>query len=138
MKIMGMTGINYYLTWFLRYFAIYVVIHCISSYILYRTFTVVSYPIILLTFVLFDIVLVVQAFFIQVFFTRAKIGIVIGLLFFCLQFIVNFLVRNSDNPTYDQAVYGSISPHSAFISALREMLYCSSLYIPLGFNEVIK
>jgi hypothetical protein len=100
MKIMGMSGWNYYLTWFLRYITVYVVVHVIGSFVLFKTFKVVAFEVIFITFLLFDLVLVVQAFFVQVFFTRAKIGIVVGLLFFTIQFIVNFLVRNSDNPTF--------------------------------------
>jgi hypothetical protein len=60
-----------------------------------------------------------QAFFIQILFTRAKIGMVIGLLFFLLQYIIHFIVGNSNNPNIQQKTYASISPHSAFISALQ-------------------
>lgn len=100
MKIMGMTGWSYYLTWLMRYLIVYVVIHAISAFILFKAFKVIAYEVVLITFLLFDLVLVVQAFFVQIFFTKAKIGIIVGLLFFCVQFVVNFVVRNSDNPTY--------------------------------------
>jgi ATP-binding cassette subfamily A (ABC1) protein 3 len=127
MKIMGMTGFIYYVTWFIRYFAVYLVVHLICSVILARTFTYVSIGVFVITFLLFDIVLIVQSLFIQVFFTRAKVGMVISLLFFVVQYVVSFLVRNSDNPTLQQAVLGSISPHSAYTSAMQLMVYAQSV-----------
>lgn len=119
MKIMGMSSFNYYMTWFIRYFAVYFVAHAVCSVILSRNFTSINFGIIFITFLLFDILLIIQSCFIQVFFTRAKIGMVIALLFFVLQYVVNFVIRNSDSPSYDQNMYGSFSPHSAFVLALQ-------------------
>jgi ATP-binding cassette subfamily A (ABC1) protein 3 len=119
MKIMGMTSFNYYFTWFIRYFAVYVIVHVICALILTKSFNYINFGVLLITFLLFDLLLIIQSCFIQVFFTRAKIGMVIALLFFVIQYIVSFIIRNSDNPTYQQALYGSISPHSAFASALQ-------------------
>jgi ATP-binding cassette subfamily A (ABC1) protein 3 len=136
MKIMGMTSFNYYVTWFIRYFAVYVVIHIICSAILVKNFSHISFGVVLITFLLFDLLLIVQSCFIQVFFTRAKMGMVIALLFFVLQYIVNFIIRNSDNPTYQQNLYGSISPHSAFALAMQELVYAQSVAINLNFGQL--
>ena len=131
-----MSSVNYYLTWFIRYFSVYLVTHVLCSAILARSFTSINFGVILITFLLFDILLIIQSCFIQVFFTRAKIGMVIALLFFILQYIVNFVIRSSDNPSYTQNMYGSFSPHSAFVSALQQMVYCQSVEITLGFAQV--
>jgi hypothetical protein len=126
MKIMGMKLSIYYLTWFIRYFIVYFIIHLISSIILSKALGV-NMGLLFVTFILFDLVLIIQAFFIQIFFTRAKIGMVIGLLFFLIQFIINFISSNSDNPNLNQFIYTSISPHSAFVSILTELLYANSI-----------
>lgn len=131
-----MTGVIYYLTWFIRYFAVYLVVHIISSLILASTFTYVNIGVFIVTFLLFDIVLIVQSLFIQVFFTRAKIGMVISLLFFVVQYVVSFLVRNSDNPTFQLGLLGSISPHSAYSSALQMMVYAQSVEQPVNFSTL--
>lgn len=136
MKITGMNNTNYYLTWFLRYFISYVIVHLLCSAILSRVLTSLNFGVVFITFLLFDILLIVQSFFIQIFFTRAKIGMVIALLFFILQYVVNFVVRNSDNPSYQQGLNGSISPHSAFVSAFQTMIYAQSVQIPLNFSAV--
>lgn len=96
---MGMTLKNYYGTWFIRYFIVMTVTHLLCSIVLARTLSYVPFYIPFIIFVLFDIVLIVQNFFIQIFFTRAKLGVVIALLFFIIQFVLSFLVTNSDNPT---------------------------------------
>jgi ATP-binding cassette subfamily A (ABC1) protein 3 len=69
-------------------------------------------------FILFDIVMIIQSFFIQTFFSRAKIGVVIALLFFLIQFIISFLSLNSDNPTLGVNTALSIIPHIALILSL--------------------
>lgn len=124
---MGMTSFNYYITWFIRYLSVYIVTHLVCSAILATSFSSINFGVAFVTFLLFDILLIVQSCFIQVFFTRAKIGMVIALLFFIIQYIVNFVVRNSDNPSYQLNMYGAFSPHSAFVLALQNMLYCQSV-----------
>jgi len=96
---MGMSMFIYYFTWFLRYFISYLVVHILGSVFIWHALSYVPIYIPFITFVLFDIVLIVQSFFIQVFFTRAKIGVIIALLFFLGQFVISFVVSNSDNPT---------------------------------------
>ena len=57
-------------------------------------FSHVPFYIPFLVFILFDISLIIQNFFIQVFLIRAKIGIIISMLFFLVQFIMSYLVTN--------------------------------------------
>ncbi len=123
MLIMGMKMRNYYFSWFIRYLATMGIIHIIGSVIVVLTLTHVPFMVIFLIFILFDIVLIVQSFFIQVFLTRAKIGIVFALLFFMVQYILSFLSTNSDNPTLQINLALSIVPHCAFILAFQTILY---------------
>ena len=123
MLIMGMSLPTYYVTWFLRYFIVYLVLHLICSAIFIGAFSSISFIMPLLIFILFDIVLIIQSFFIQICVTRAKIGIVFALLFFILQYIVNYIVANNNDVTVQ--IYRSVSvvPHVAFILAFKEMIY---------------
>jgi ATP-binding cassette, subfamily A (ABC1), member 3 len=123
MYIIGMKGLHYYFSWFVRYFAVYIGVHLIGTIIISVEFKHVPLYIPFLVFILFDIVLIIQNFFIQVFLTRAKIGIVIALLFFLAQYIVSFISTNSDNPTLTVNRAISILPHAAFVLSFRTMLY---------------
>jgi ATP-binding cassette subfamily A (ABC1) protein 3 len=120
---MGMKMSNYYFSWFVRYFAVYVVLHIICSAIMVRSISHVPFYVIFIVFVLFDIVLIIQNFFIQVFLSRAKIGVVISLLFFVIQYVLSFISTNSDNPTLAVNIGISVIPHAAFIIALQTMIY---------------
>ena len=91
---MGMRDDYYFFSWFIRFFSIYLVIHLICSMVLALDFSHVPFYIPFLVFILFDISLIIQNFFIQVFLIRAKIGIIISMLFFLVQFIMSYLVTN--------------------------------------------
>jgi ATP-binding cassette subfamily A (ABC1) protein 3 len=137
MNIMGMKLSTYYFTWFMRYFITLAVIHGIGCYIVGRTLVYVGYIIPLVIFLLFDIVLIIQSFFIQTFFSRAKIGVVIALLFFLVQYIISFISTNSDNPTLKVNLYNSIVPHVAFLLCFRTMFYAESMQIKLTFTDTL-
>ena len=95
MSIMGMKLWLYYFTWFLRYFITYLVLHLIGSAIIAAALPRISFFMPFIIFILFDIVLIVQSFFIQIFFTRSKIGVVFALVFFIVQYIINYVVANT-------------------------------------------
>lgn len=134
MLIMGMKIRNYYFTWFVRYFVVYLFLHLICSAIMANQLKNVPFLVPFVVFILFDIVLIIQNFFIQVFLTRAKIGIVIALLFFVLQYIISFVAVNSDNPTLSVNAAISIIPHAAFVLAFQTMIYAESYQISPGFS----
>jgi ATP-binding cassette subfamily A (ABC1) protein 3 len=115
MSIMGMNIPVYYFTWFLRYFITFLIVHIIGSIIIARTLVYVPFYVPFVLFILFDILLIVQSFFIQTFFSRSKIGVVIALLFFLVQYIISFVSSNSDNPTESVNTAVSIVPHAALI-----------------------
>ena len=123
MYIMGMKGINYYFSWFMRYFIVLVVIHLICSIIFVRALPNIPFIVPFILFIFFDIVIIIQNFFIQVFLTRSKIGVVISLLFFLIQYIISFIATNSDNPTTSVNTAVSIIPHAAFVLAFRTLVF---------------
>lgn len=120
---MGMKIRNYYFSWFVRYYAVYVALHLICACIIQASLKSIPFYIPFIIFILFDLVLVMQNFFIQVFLTRAKIGVVISLLFFVLQYVLSFISTNSDNPTLSVNSVLSVIPHVAFVLAFQTMIY---------------
>jgi ATP-binding cassette subfamily A (ABC1) protein 3 len=99
MLITGMSLWSYYATWFLRYFIIYLLVHVANSFIISFCFPHVPYYIPITVYLLFDIVLIIQSFFIQIFITRAKIGIIFALLFFILQYAISYAISSNSNVT---------------------------------------
>lgn len=134
MSIMGMRLSLYYLTWFIRYFMVYLVVHLIGSAILRAALPNVPYIMFLVIFILFDILLIIQSFFIQIFFTRSKIGVVFALLFFMLQYVINYVISTNENPSLSLHQAVSVVPHVAFILAFKEMLYAESVKFAITFT----
>ena len=115
MNIMGMNILTYYFTWFIRYFCTLLLVHAVGSAIYSQAYQHIGFVHAFAVWILFDAVLVIQSFFIQTFFTKSKIGVVIALLFFFLQFIMSIVASNSNNSTETVNMYVSIVPHSALI-----------------------
>ena len=124
MYIMGMTGWSYNFSWFVRYFAIYVSLFLILGVVLSTTLTYMSFYVIFLLGVSFGLCLMAQVFFVQVFTTRAKIGILVGVVFYAVQYVFSLLVTYSDNPSTLMSGLVSISAHSGYVLAFRTLLYC--------------
>jgi ATP-binding cassette subfamily A (ABC1) protein 3 len=99
MSITGMKLWIYFTTWFIRYFVIYLIVHLINTLIVCSSFPYIPFHVALITYLLFDIVLIVQSFFIQIFVTRSKIGIILALVFFVVQYAINFAVSSNPNVT---------------------------------------
>ena len=118
-----MKGFNYYFSWFCRYFMVYVILHAICSLIISSQLSYVPFYIPFVLFILFDTVIIIQNFFVQVFLSRAKIGVVISLLFFILQFIISFIATGSSNSTLTINALASIVPHVAYILAFQTIIY---------------
>lgn len=97
MSIAGMKMYIYYFTWFIRYFIIYALIHAFNSFIFSYAFPQIPYYYPIIIYLLFDTVLIIQSFFIQIFVTRSKIGIIFALLFFTLQYAVSYAISNNTN-----------------------------------------
>jgi len=134
MYIMGMTGASYNFSWFVRYFAIYVILFIVVGVVLSSTLTYMSFGVVFVLGVSFGLCIMAQAFFVQVFTTKAKIGILTGLLLYVAQYVFSLLVTYSDNPTLLVNSLVSIAPHSAYILAYRTLLYCQSFSIQANFT----
>lgn len=89
----------YYATWFLRFFVVYLIDHLIISGIIIGELPHVTYYVSFTLFILFDILLIVQSFFVQIFVTRAKIGIVMALVFYIIQYTLVYSVASYHNMT---------------------------------------
>jgi ATP-binding cassette subfamily A (ABC1) protein 3 len=137
MRIMGMQMGTYYATWFMRYYIIYFIVHSVCSGVIAYQLNYVPFYIPFVLYLLFDVVIILQNFFIQIFLSRAKIGVVIALLFYVLQFVLSLLSTNSDNPTEYVNNLLSIVPHVAFILAFQNMIYCQSKQITATFTSSI-
>ena len=135
MYIMGMKGKNYYFSWFMRYFIVLVCIHLICSVIIARVLSNVPFYIPFIVFILFDVVMIIQSFFIQVFLSRAKIGVVIALLFFLIQYIISFLSSDTSTTAVNSGI--SIVPHAAFTLAFKTMIFAESYQITPTFGDNI-
>lgn len=122
MRVMGMKMKTYYFTWFIRYFIIYCIIHGVATGLIAFKLTFVPFYIPLVLFILFDILIILQNLFIQVFFSRAKLGITIALLFFIAQYAACYVVSNT-NPGERFKTFLSFIPHVAFVFAFQNILY---------------
>ena len=131
---MGMSTFYYFFSWFVRVFIVYLVLHIIGSLIFTSQLKYVKAGMVFILFILFDLVLIIQNFFIQVFLTRAKIGIVFSLLFFMVQYILSFIATNSDNPTAGVYTGISVVPHAALLLAFRTLAYCEANQITPDFT----
>jgi len=137
MYIMGMKGINYYFSWFCRYFFVFLALHILGTLVIKSQLKYVPFYVIFVVFILFDIVLIIQNFFIQVFLSRAKIGVVIALLYFILQYVISFVAVGSNNPTLSVNSASSIIPHTAFVLAFQTMLYAESYQVTPTFGATL-
>jgi ATP-binding cassette subfamily A (ABC1) protein 3 len=61
---------------------------------------------------------------------------VIALIFFIIQYVLNFIVRTSGDPSINNNAPASISAHSAYVLVLQQFLYCVSNQYRLGFNDL--
>lgn len=137
MYIMGMKGINYYFSWFCRYFFVFLALHFLGALIIRAQLPNIPFYIIFVVLILFDIVLIIQNFFIQVFLSRAKIGVVISLLYFILQYVISFIATGSNNPTIAVNAATSIIPHAAFVLAFQTMIYAESYQVVPTFGMTL-
>lgn len=135
---MGLSTSNYYLTWFIIYFLIGMVTSLGQSGIFIIGLPNVSFGLIWLLLTLFNMLLIVQGFFIQVFFSKSKLGIIAATIFFALQYLISFVFKLSYNRTFALAIYVSIVPHAALSIAILEMSYTSSVHYHLGLGDVYK
>jgi hypothetical protein len=82
-------------------------------------------------------VLIVQSFFIQIFVTRAKIGMLLALVLFVFQYAINYAVSSNSNVTQGINTGASIIPHVAYVLAFRSMLYGTSFQMKVTLTALL-
>lgn len=90
---MGMSSVSYYAPWIIQYFIIYLISHLFTTLVFYLTLKNINFSVMFVTFILFDLVLIVQSLFIQTFFIESVIGTLTALTFFFIQFIGSFIIK---------------------------------------------
>jgi hypothetical protein len=98
MKTMGMAQISYYGSWILKYFIIYLVTHILTTLIFTLSMSYINYSLMFVTFILFDLVLIIQSLFVQIFFIKSVMGSLVGLTFFFIQYIGGFILKSLKLP----------------------------------------
>lgn len=137
MRIMGMKMRNYYFTWFIRYFITYLIVHGVASAIISYKLTYVPFYVPFVLFIMFDVVIIIQNFFIQIFLSRAKIGVVVSLLFFVVQYVASFVISSNSSPSAYSKTMLSIIPHVAYLLSFQNILYFQSNQITTSFFTTI-
>ena len=92
MYTMGMSRFSYYFSWFIRYFAVNLVISLLIAIYLSSVFDYMPFFVLFVINISFSMAMIAQLFFIQVFTTRAKIGIYVASIFFAVQYVFSLLV----------------------------------------------
>lgn len=96
MKIMGMQDSSFYLSWISWYMIIYTIISILVTLILIGS--VYKNSNFLLIFVwhwLFSMTLIAQSLFITAFFTNAKLGNIVAMVFFLVMYLFKFIISGS-------------------------------------------
>lgn len=108
MKIMGMKDSSFYLSWISWYLIIYTVISLVVSFVLkISVYSNSAWFLIFMWHWLFSITLIAQSLFITTFFTNAKLGNIISMVFFLFMYMVNFIL--SSNSNVEESTNNSIS-----------------------------
>lgn len=106
MRIMGMRDISFYLSWIIFYMIKYTIISLIVTIILVTViFSHSNFFVVFLWHWLFCWSLIFQSIFVSTFFTRAKMGNIVAMVFFFLMFICVFLVNNNTVSERDKALF---------------------------------
>jgi ATP-binding cassette, subfamily A (ABC1), member 3 len=137
MYIIGMSGFSYYATWFLREFLVYELVFLASALVLWLVLPYFTFLVPFLIFSFFGVVLILQSFFVQVFLTRAKIGLIFAFFFFVFQYVLSFIVINSDEPSLAVNLGISFIPHVAVILSFKTLIYAQSYEITANFTDPI-
>eukprot|EP00828_Plagiopyla_frontata_P010922 TRINITY_DN1596_c0_g1_i2.p2 TRINITY_DN1596_c0_g1~~TRINITY_DN1596_c0_g1_i2.p2 ORF type:complete len:320 (-),score=35.73 TRINITY_DN1596_c0_g1_i2:34-993(-) len=86
---------------------------------------------------MFSMVLIAMGFFLTVFFTQAKVGMIVSLIFFLLLYQIRQLVDNEDTnvaPEWKKNL-ASLSPHTAVSQALDNILMFEAEQVGVNFGN---
>lgn len=135
MKIMGMHDSSFYYSWIIYYEIIYLITSLLVCLILKGTvFAHSNFLLVLISHQLFCWSLIAQSMFIQVFFTRAKIGNIIAMVWFLVMYMTSFFINSGDIPTSVRR-QGSLSSHTALSFAADTYLLVETDGYGISFNN---
>ncbi|KAL4488927.1 hypothetical protein ABPG72_005714 [Tetrahymena utriculariae] len=113
MKVMGMSDVSFYVSWVLYYFIIYVLISLLVASVLRGSiFKHTDWSVLFVWHLLFGISLIFQSLFITTFFTKARVGNIVAMVFFLFQYMVVFIVQGNTDPSQQTKVSTSILSHT--------------------------
>lgn len=122
MKIMGMTSINFYMSWIFWYLRLTFIIAVLVAILLrLSVFPKSDIFIVIFWYWYYCWTLIGQAVFIQVFFTSQKLGTLFGMVFFVIQYILSF-IWNSDTTQFSTKQGLSMMSHCG-------MVYASDVFV---------
>lgn len=122
-----MSNRSYFQAWLIHYFFMYFIVSLCHSAIVCLTLSQVSFTLTLTSFLLLDLVLIVQSFFVHSVCSRTKIGLMVGLTLYAIQFLVSFVYKSNTVKTFGMAQLVSVSPIGACILILKEMVFAQSV-----------
>lgn len=100
MKMMGLQNNSFYLSWIITYLIIYTLTSLIAATLLkVSIFPNTNWFILFLNYWLFCLVLLFQAMFISVFFTRSLFGLIISIVWYLIMFLVITLIGSGSTIT---------------------------------------
>lgn len=94
MEIMGVSKLGYFVSWIIRFYSVYIVISIVAAILLPRLTTRVDRFVYLVLYLLYGLVLCVQANFISIFFSRPKLASSVASLYYALQYIIVLTVKD--------------------------------------------
>lgn len=134
MKIMGMKDSSFYFSWVIWYFGIYLITSLLVSLILKATtFSQSNWFLIFLVHQIFCWTLIAQSLFIQVFFTRAKVGNIVAMVWYLAMYMTSFFINSGDISTQTRR-QGSLASHTGMSFAMDTFLLVEVDGVGLGFD----
>ncbi len=118
MRIMGMSDVSFYLSWIVYYLIITLIVSLVCVSVMHASaFTHSSWSLMLIWHWLFCISVIMQAFFMTVFFTNVKLGSIIAMIFYVAMIVVNFVVAGQGIGTSGLTAASIISQNAVSFGA---------------------
>jgi len=129
MKMMGMSNFSFYMSWYISYSINYTFVAIVMCLIIKRLiFTNCDLGLLIVMFLLFTQVLIFFAFFISVFFTTAKSGLIFGLSLYIFMYYIRLFIGDSIDTGTLYAI--SLSPLSDMYLFLKTILFLQGSDLP--------
>ena len=134
MKIMGLTDVPYWLSWYTLYITIYLVISILCTLVSIPIFAHSNLFVVFLMYFLYGLSCIAYSMLIISFFTRAKTAILVGVVVF---FITYFIIFTIDSNTPQSTITGlSIFPSIAMAEGFITMIGLEGTQIGSNFDNL--